>query len=49
MLDGEPGIIREVCCFRRNGHDAYSYVVQTAEMREVWYAGELLPQVFDQA
>ncbi len=30
VADGEPGRILEVCTFRRNGLDAYSYVVATA-------------------
>ncbi|MCI0364932.1 MAG: hypothetical protein L0219_13725 [Phycisphaerales bacterium] len=39
--DGESGRIIEVCTFRRNGIDAFSYVVQTAYGREVWEVGEL--------
>jgi len=39
--DGEPGRIEQVCMFRRNGRDAWSYVVQTDYGREVWHAGEL--------
>lgn len=39
--DGEPGQIMDVCTYRRNGTDAWSYVVKTAYGREVWYAGEL--------
>jgi hypothetical protein len=39
--DGEPGQIVRICTFRRNGIDAWSYVVQTANGREVWEAGEL--------
>ena len=39
--DGEPGTIEQVCTLRRNGLDAYSYAVQTADGREVWYASEL--------
>ena len=39
--DGERGQIIEVCTFRRNGIDAFSYAVQTADGREVWEVGEL--------
>jgi hypothetical protein len=39
--DGEPGRVIQVCTFRRNGIDAWSYVVQTTDGREVWEAGEL--------
>lgn len=39
--DGEPGRVAGVCSFRRNGIDAWSYVVQTAYGREVWEVGEL--------
>jgi len=39
--DGEPGRIIEVCTFRRNGIDAFSYAVQTEYGREVWEVGEL--------
>jgi len=39
--DGEPGRIVRVCTFRRNGGDAWSYVVQTAHGREVWEVDEL--------
>jgi hypothetical protein len=39
--DGESGRIIEVCTFRRNGIDAFSYAVQTADGREVWEVGEL--------
>ena len=39
--DGEAGRIQRVCTFRRNGMDAWSYVVQTAYGREIWEAGEL--------
>lgn len=39
--DGEPGRIVQVCTFRRNGIDAWSYLVQTAYGEEVWEAGEL--------
>ncbi len=39
--DGEPGRIVRVCTFRRNGVDAWSYLVQTAAGREIWEVGEL--------
>lgn len=39
--DGEPGCIVRVCYFRRNGIDAWSYVVATQYGREVWEVGEL--------
>jgi len=39
--DGEPGKIVRVCTFRRNGSDAWSYLVQTAAGREIWEVGEL--------
>jgi hypothetical protein len=39
--DGEPGRMVRVCTFRRNGQDAWSYLVQTAYGREVWEVGEL--------
>ena len=39
--DGEPGRIVRVCTYRRNGQDAWSYVVQTAAGREIWEVGEL--------
>lgn len=39
--DGEPGRIIEVCTFRRNGLDAFSYAVRTEYGREVWEVGEL--------
>lgn len=42
--DGESGRIIEVCTFRRNGVDAFSYAVQTAYGREVWEVGELFVQ-----
>ncbi len=41
MADGEPGRIERVCTYRRNGRDAFSYLVQTAQGREIWEAGEL--------
>ena len=47
--DGEPGRIERVCTHRRNGIDAWSYLVQTAEGREVWEAGELFVPAAEQA
>jgi hypothetical protein len=41
-LDGEPGQIVQVCTFRRNGIDAWSYAVQTQDGREVWDASDLI-------
>lgn len=43
--DAEPGRIARVCTYRRNGTDAWSYVVRTTSGIEVWEAGELfVPQ-----
>lgn len=39
--DGEPGRIVRVCTYRRNGIDAWSYLVQTKYGREIWEVGEL--------
>jgi hypothetical protein len=39
--DGEPGRILDVSTYRRNGIDAWSYVVETAYGREIWHAGDL--------
>jgi len=39
--DGEPGRVVRVCTHRRNGIDAWSYVVETQYGREIWEAGEL--------
>ena len=39
--DAEPGRIVRVCTYRRNGVDAWCYVVETAHGREVWDAGTL--------
>ena len=39
--DGEPGRIVRVSTYRRNGIDAWSYVVETAYGREIWEVGEL--------
>ena len=47
--DAEPGTIVQVCTFRHNGIDAWSYVVDTAYGREVWDAGELFAPAPEQA
>ena len=39
--DGEPGHIVRVCTHRRNGVDAWSYLVETQYGREIWEVGEL--------
>lgn len=39
--DGEPGRIVRVSTFRRNGINAWSYVVNTAYGNEIWEAGEI--------
>lgn len=39
--DGEPGMVVRVSTYRRNGTDAWSYLVETADGREIWDAGEL--------
>ena len=39
--DGEPGTIARVCTYRRNGIDAWSYLVDTKDGQEIWEAGEL--------
>jgi hypothetical protein len=39
--DAEPGTIVGVATFRRNGIDAWSYLVDTAYGREIWEAGEI--------
>ena len=39
--DGEPGHIERVCTYRRNGVDAWSYLVETQYGREIWEVGEL--------
>jgi hypothetical protein len=49
VADGEPGRIIQVCTFRRNGLDAYSYVVETATGREIWHADEVVLPVADEA
>lgn len=40
-LDGEAGTVVRVCTFRRNGIDAWSYLVDTAYGREIWEVGEI--------
>ena len=42
QADGELGRILEVCTFRRNGLDAYSYAVETRDGRESWDADEIV-------
>ena len=43
--DGKAGTVVRVCTSRRNGIDAWSYLVDTADGREIWEAGELfLPE-----
>ena len=39
--DGEAGRIVRVSTFRRNGIDAWSYLVDTAYGREIWDASDL--------
>ncbi len=39
--DGEPGRVVRVSTYRRNGIDAWSYLVATADGREIWDASEL--------
>ena len=39
--DGEPGRIERVSTYRRNGIDAWSYLIETAYGQETWDAGEL--------
>jgi hypothetical protein len=39
--DGESGRIIRTCTFRRNGVDAWSYLVKTAYGTEIWETGEL--------
>ena len=40
-IDGEPGRVVRICTYRRNGGQAWSYLVDTASGREIWEAGEL--------
>jgi hypothetical protein len=39
--DGTEGRIERVSTYRRNGNDAWSYVVATQDGREIWDAGAL--------
>ena len=39
--DGEPGRVVRVSTYRRNGIDAWSYLVATAYGQEIWDAGDL--------
>lgn len=44
-LDGEAGRVVRVCTCRRNGSGAWSYLVDTADGREIWHRGDLfLPE-----
>jgi len=40
-VDGEPGRIVRVSTARRNGVDAWSYVVETQHGREIWDASDI--------
>jgi len=40
-LDGEPGRVIRIATYRRNGVDAWSYLVETGDGREHWHAGDL--------
>ena len=40
-LDGEAGTVVRICTFRRNGIDAWTYLVDTATGREIWHRGDL--------
>jgi hypothetical protein len=48
-LDGEPGTVVRVCTYRRNGIDAWSYLVDTTGGREIWEVGELFVPTAEQA
>lgn len=48
-IDGEPGTVVRVCTYRRNGIDAWSYLIDTADGREIWEAGELFVPAPQQA
>lgn len=39
--DGEPGRVIRIGTCRRNGIDAWSYLIETAYGRETWDAGDL--------
>ena len=47
--DGESGTVVRICTYRRNGIDAWSYLVDTAYGREIWHRGELFAPASDQA
>ena len=47
--DGEPGTVARVCTYRRNGIDAWAYLVDTKDGREIWEAGELFVPAKEQA
>ena len=47
--DAEPGTVARVCTLRRNGIDAWSYLVDTQDGREIWEAGELFVPANEQA
>jgi hypothetical protein len=49
QVDGEPGRVVRVCTYRRNGIDAWSYLVDTADGREIWETGELFVPAPEQA
>lgn len=46
-LDGEAGKVVRICTYRRNGCQAWSYLVDTAAGREIWEAGELFVPAAD--
>ena len=39
--DGEPDRVVRVATYRRNGIDAWSYLIETAYGQETWDAGDL--------
>jgi len=39
--DGEPGRVVRVSTYRRNGIDAWSYLIETACGQEIWDASDL--------
>lgn len=41
-LDGERGTVLNVCTYRRNGIDAWSYLIETDAGREIWHSGDLM-------
>jgi hypothetical protein len=47
--DGEPGTVVRVSTYRRNAIDAWTYLVDTADGREVWDASELFVPATEQA